>query len=386
MDVSRLREQIPACLAMTYLNTGWSGPSPLSVVSAIKERLDLEMLQGPTSPEVSQSGREIHAEAREAVARLVNATADEICLTKNTTEGLNMVMNGLAWRQGDEIITCDLEHSSVLIPSYFQQRRHGAAVKVLPVAPDETREKILEKIEEAISERTRLVFLSHVEYSSGLRMPVKEIRELTRDRDVMLLLDGAQTAGQVALDMADMDCDFYSIPVQKWLLGPEGAGALYIRRDRIPQVEPTHVGGRAVVSNEDPYRFEPDPTTMDKFLLASTSAPLQAGTVAAINFIQGIGVDKIEERNLDLAGAMKKALGETPGVKVLSPLDRDSSSGLVSFAIDGVEPEVAVSRLWEEHRILVRPVSFPPGIRISLHFFNTEEEVEQAAEVVRALA
>ena len=143
MDVARIREQIPVCQAMTYVNTGWSGPSPVQVVDAIKQRLDLEMTEGPTSPDVYLSGREIQANTRQAMAGLLNAAPEEICITRNTTEGLNIVMSGLRWGPGDEIITCDLEHSSVLIPSYFQQHRHGAEVKVLRMAPNENREAIL---------------------------------------------------------------------------------------------------------------------------------------------------------------------------------------------------------------------------------------------------
>ena len=385
MDVMRLREQIPVCQVMTYLNTGWSGPSPLSVVDAIKARLDYEMNQGPTSPEVYQSGVDILAKTQAAFAELVNAAPEEICLTRNTTEGLNIVINGLPWQQGDEIITVDLDHSSVLIPAYFQQQRHGAVVKMLPLAPDENQESILEKMEAAISERTRLVSISHVQYASGLRMPVKEIRGLTKEKGVLMLLDGAQAVGQVPLDMADLDCDFYSMPGQKWLLGPEGVGALYIRSDMISQVEPIHVAGRAVVSYEDPYGFEADPTSIDKFLLSSISLPIQAGLLETIRFIQEIGVREIEERNLDLAEAMKEALNKIPGVNVLSPLGRESSSGLVSFAVEGVNPEAAVSRLWEDHRIVARHVHFPLGVRLSLHFFNTEAEIERVAAAVRGL-
>ena len=204
MDLARLREQIPVCQSMVYMNTGWSGPSPVRVVEAIKERLGYEMEQGPTSPAVYESGREIQAKAREAVAQLLNATLDEICLTENTTQGLNIVVNGLQWHSGDEIITFDLEHSSVLIPSYFQQRRHGVVVKVLPIATDESWEVILGKIEESLTPHTRLVFLSHIQYSCGLRMPVKEIRNLIGDRGILLLLDGAQTAGHIPLDMKDL--------------------------------------------------------------------------------------------------------------------------------------------------------------------------------------
>ena len=385
MDVLKIREQIPVCQNMTYVNTGWSGPSPVSVVNAIKDRLDLEMNQGPTTSDVYQAGRDIQAKIKTAMAELINASVDEICVTRNTTEGLNIVMNGLTWEEGDEIITCDLEHSSVLIPSYYQQHRHGAVVKVLQFNPNENRESILEKISDAITDRTKMVFLSHVEYSTGLRMPVKEIRQVTKSRGILMLLDGAQSAGHIALDMKDLDCDFYSIPGQKWLLGPEGVGALYIRQNLISQVQPTFVAGRSSLSPGNPYGFEPNVESMDKFLLTSTSVALQAGALEAIRFVNDYGVAAIEERDLDLSTIMKQALVDVPGINLLSPMDRQDSTGLVSLTVDGMTPEEAVNRLWQEHRIVCRQVSFPPGLRISLHFFNTEEEVEQVVEALKGL-
>ena len=382
MDVNAIRQQIPVCQRAIYVNTGWSGPSPRCVVDAIKQRLDWEMEDGPTTPEVHQRGREVQREAREAVAHLLNASPDEICLTKNTTEGLNHVMNGLTWHDGDEIVTCSLEHGAVLIPSHFQGLRHGVDVKVLTFVPNEPRDSILDKIQGALTERTRLVFLSHIEYSSGLRMPVKEIRRMTKNRGILLLLDGAQTAGHIALDMKDLDCDFYSIPGQKWLLGPEGVGALYVREDMIPELKPTQVSGQAVVSNHDPYRIETISSSMDKFLLSSTSVAIQTGMLEAIKFVQGVGLDEIETRDLDLATSLKQALAEIPGVTVQSPMGREDSSGLVTFAIDGLEPPEAVSRLWERHKIVCRQVAFPSCVRVSLHFFNTQEEVDQIVDAV----
>ena len=386
MEIDRIREQIPVCQKMVYVNSGWSGPSPVSVVEAIKARLDYEMVQGVTTPEVRDSGREIQDQARRAVANLLNATPEEICLTKNTTDGINIVINGLTWSRGDEIITCSLEHSSVLVPSYFQQWRHGAVVKVVPLDSNEGPDAILAKMESAITHRTRLVFLSHIQYSTGLRMPVEEIRRMTKDRGIMLLLDGAQTAGHISLDMKELDCDFYAIPGQKWLLGSEGVGALFIRQDMISEVQPVHVAGRAVLPHEGPEDMEPETASIDKFLGTSTSTALQAGMLEAIRFVQAAGVKEIEERDLDLAFRLKQSLGETPGVKVLSPMERGGSSGLVSFAIDGIEPADAVTRLWEQHQIVARQVGCPSGIRVALHFFNTEEEVEQVVEAVRRMA
>jgi L-cysteine/cystine lyase len=386
MDVARLREQIPVCRRYTYVNTGWSGPSPVSVTRAITDRLDHEMEEGPTTPGVYESGRDIQDRARAGVAQLLNASPEEILLTENTTQGLNVVINGLPWQSGDEIITCNLEHNSVLVPAYYQQRRHGAVVKVLDLDTDEPADSILGKVDAALSERTRLVFFSHIQYSSGLRMPVKEIGRLARSRGALMMLDGAQTAGQIALDVADMGVDFYSVPGQKWLLGSEGAGALYMRRDLIPQVEPIHVAGRAAVSGQDPHRFEASTGSIDKFSLTSSSAALRAGMVESIRFIQDIGVGEIEERNRGLATALKGALREVPRVKVLTPMDGAASSGLVSFTLDGLDPKDAVTQMWDRHRIVARSVDYPGCIRVSLHFFNTEDEVARVVEAVSGLS
>ena len=386
MDFDQLRDQIPVCSQMAYMNTGWSGPSPITVVSAIKERLDYEMEMGPTSPEVYDSGLRIQASTKDAVARLLNATPEEICLTDNTTHGLNIVVNGLPWRNGDEIITFDLEHSSVLIPSYYLQRRHGVLVKVLKIAPDEEQEIIVGKLEAALTDRTRLVFLSHIQYSCGLRMPVEEIRKLTADPGILMLVDGAQSAGHIPLDMRAIGCEFYSIAGHKWLLGSEGVGALFVRKDLISRLEPTQVASHAAYPMEDPYRFEPETSSIDKFLLTSTSTPLYAGLLEAIGFIQGIGVERIEARNLDLAVSLKTALQETSGVNLLSPLEGPRTSGLVSFTIDGIDPKAAVSYLWKQHRIVARSLDYPSCVRVSLHFFNTKEEINHVVEAVRRLA
>ena len=385
MDIDQLRKQLPVCLQTIYMNTGWSGP-PISVVSAIKERLDYEMELGPTSPEVYDSGLRIQASTKGAVARLLNATAEEICLTDNTTHGLNIVVNGLLWRSGDEIITFDLEHSSVLVPTYYLQRRHGVQVKVVPIAPDEEQETIVGKFEAALTDRTRLVFLSHIQYSSGLRMPVEEIRKLTAKLGILMLVDGAQTAGHIPLDMKAIGCDFYAIAGHKWLLGSEGVGALYVRNDLIPRLEPVQVASRAADSMVDPHRFEPVTSSMDKFLLTSASTALYAGLLQAIGFIQGIGVEQIERRNLGLGASMTTALQEIAGVTILSPRKGPGTSGLVAFTIDGVDPESAVSYLWKRHRIVARSVDYPSCLRVSLHFFNTQEEIDLVIEAVHELA
>ena len=385
MDVGKLREQIPTTRRMTYLNTGWAGPSPVSVVEAIARRLEYESYNGPTSVEVLDSGEAIDLEAREAVARLIGATADEVLLTSSTTDGINTVMTGLPWREGDEIVTCNLEHSSILLPSYQAQRLRGVKVNVLTLAPDESHESVLSKVEEALTDRTRMVFFSHIEYSTGLRMPVEGIRRLTAGRGIWMLIDGAQGAGHVPVDVGEIDCDFYAMPGQKWLLGPDGTGALYIRRSMIPLVEPVRVSGKWVTSYDHDGGVEPDSDNIDKFIVGTSSAPLRAGFVEGIRFVQEVGIAAIEERATMLAAMLKTRLATMPNVQVLSPMEGPGRSGLVTFTIAGRDPEETAGELWDTHRIVIRDVKYPSCLRASLDFFNTEGEVEVLADAVRGL-
>ena len=149
MDLQKLRDEIPVLANATYLNTGWSGPPPRRVAQAMKDRIDLEMYEGPTSRPVQEQGRETQARARQAAARLFNADPEDVLVTRNTTEGLNIVLSGLDWQPGDEIITCNLEHGSVLLTSFATAKRYDLKVRVVDLDPHDSRETILGKFEAA---------------------------------------------------------------------------------------------------------------------------------------------------------------------------------------------------------------------------------------------
>ena len=385
MDITALRSQIPALADKVWMNTGWSGPSPTSVIDALKNRVDMEAMEPPASMRVMDEAHEIRDQALEAVGRLMNASVEELTLTRNTTEGLNVVMSGIDWHEGDEIVTCSLEHPSVLAPAWMIGIRYGVPVRIVALDPHDDGETILEKFRATVTERTRLIFISHIQYSTGLRMPARELAQLAHENGAEILLDGAQTAGHIPLDMAGDGFDYYSIPGQKWMLGFEGVGALYIRKELLASIHPAHTGGRAMESPVTPAHLVPDPMTMDKFHGGSTSIPLQAAFLAATRFIEEIGVENIEARNLRLASQLKAQLGESPGVTTLSPEDGPLATGLVSFAVDGWEPADLSARLWEQERIQVRRVEYPPVVRASLHVFNTEDEVDHLARTVRNL-
>ena len=386
MDIDKIRSQIPVLAHTAYMNTGWSGPAPRRVAQAMKDRIDLELEQGTTTSGVYEAGKEIQEQAQAAVARIFNASIDEVMVTRNTTEGLNIVLSGLDWQQGDEIIICDMEHGSVIAPAQLIGQRYGVAVKVVDLEVHDSSETIATKIVAAFTPTTRMVFISHILYATGRRMPAEEIRRATKDRGILMMLDGAQTGGHIELDMARSGFDFYSIPGQKWLLGYEGSGALYIRREHLERIHPAHTGGRAIARPANAHNFQPVADSMEKFLGGSVSVPVQAAFLEATKFIEEAGIYNIETRNLDLAESAKAKLSEVAGVTVLSPSERRDSSGLVTFAVEGQTPISVVERLWEDHKIVVRQVGHPAGVRVSLHFFNTEEEVELLVGGVRELA
>jgi len=386
MDVAGLRAQIPVTQRLIYMNTGWSGPSPRPVVEAIIRQLELEAQEGPTARPVLEEKMGLFQRARQALARLLGADPLEIALTQNTTQGINIVLTGLPWSPGDEVVTCDLEHSSLLIPLYYLRRRQGVTLRIVSLDGCRSPEAVVERFAAAFTPRTRLLAISHIQFSNGLSLPLAELCRLAHSRGALVLVDGAQAVGQVPVEVRRLGCDFYAFPGHKWLLGPDGVGALYIRRELIPSLEPLQVAFGAAASYDQRGSFTPRIDSIHKFELTTQSGPLLAGLIAAIEFLEGIGLVAIGQRALALAELASRRLAAIPGVRLISPQERGLMSGLVCFSVEGVAPREATARLWEEGGIVARTVPETGSTRLSLHFFNTEEEVEVVARVVAAMA
>ena len=201
-----------------------------------------------------------------------------------------------------------------------------------------------------------------------------------------MLLDAAQAAGHIAVDLREIGCEFYSIPGQKWLLGPSGTGAIYIRRDMIPHIRPAKVSSHAALSFDQKGHLKENTESTEKYHLTTTSVPLWAGFVEAIRFNLEAGTSDIEKRVLALATMTKMELLKIPGVKVLSPLEGPGCTGLVSFKVDGITPDEIVEQLWQTNRIVARSVDYPACIRLSLCYFNTETEIHQVVAAITRLS
>lgn len=386
MDVEALRAQIPATGRLIYMNSGWAGPSPRGVVEAVTRALELECFGGPTAPPLLEERMKLERQARRAVAELLGARPEEISLQQNTTEGINIVLNGLGLEPGDELITCNLEHSSVIVPCYFARDRRQLNLRIVELDASDSPGEIVEKFAAAVTPQTRLFVLSHISYSHGVLLPLKEICRLAHERGALVLADGAQSVGQIPVDVIDLECDFYAMPGHKWLLGPAGTGALYIKGDLIRDVQPSKVAYHAVEFLDYAGAYKPRTDIIQKFELTTSSIPLFVGLAEAIAFVRGIGLAAIQERVLRLSDLARRRLAEIPGVRLISPAGGPLATGLLSFAVEGVAPQDVTASLWQLGRVVGRTVYETGATRLCTHFFNTEQEVETAVGIVRRVA
>lgn len=378
------RKMFPALTgnSYAYLNSGGSGPPSYETIRAMREADDL--CSGSTYLEgVGFYARqaEAYARAREATARLVNTDPENIALTLNTTHGMNLGTFALDWKTGDEVVSSRAEHPGTLVPLHALERRYGIRLRL--VEPPVT----LEKVEEASGPRTRLVALSHVDWTTGEVLPLEEICALARDRGALALVDGAQSVGNIPVDIPATGADMYALTGHKWVLGPEGMGGFYVRPGLGYEEAWSTSLGYVSLSNPTEFRAEGGYwghvyQGARRFEGSTMSPALAEGFAAAADAVYERGVEGFAEirRRADLLSDLLENLST---VTLRSP--RPARSGLVSFEISGVAAKEAAERLLEE-RFVVRYIPEPyPYIRASTHLFNTEEELEALARAVSKL-
>lgn len=375
------RSQIGTSRAFIYLNSGYTGPSPKGVGASIRAWTRGWYKQGLTTPEAVQEQERVTERARARVATLLACDADEVALTDNTSHGISVVAAGLDWKAGDEIVTDGLEHPSGLLPWFMLKERWGVVVESVPLPPGADP---LEALAGAITPRTKLVCVSHVMYCTGMLVPVERLAALAHEAGALILVDGAQAAGNLPLDVGAMGCDFYAVPGQKWLLGPPGTGALYVRKGVQGRVWPCSVGWNTVDSFQMDGCMALRPSAR-RYEPATQPYGLLAGLGAALAFAEGLGREAIYGRIQDLVAHLRSRLQEVPGLTLVDP-GPWGPSALVCFKLDSWDPQRVVDRLLEGWRIVCRSISDPPGLRACPHFFNTEEELDTPVEALGALA
>lgn len=379
-----LRAHTPALNGRVYLNAGFQGPLSEPVAAAMHEWLDREVREGPTSRPVVDARRAMVARYRELIAQAFGADPDEIAITDNTTHGMNLVTAGLPVEAGDGVVTSSVEHASGLVEVYELRERRGADLHIVPVAASDSPGATVEAFARALDARSRLVLISGVSYSTGQRLPVAEIAALAHEQNprAVVLIDGAQTAGHEPLDFHASGVDAHAFPMHKWLCGPGGLGALYIRRDRIADIEPTEVSWHSAAQFDFNGTFEPERNSIEKFELTTVSGVLIAGGIAAVEQYLESGPQAVWDRVRDLNVAAERRIGGIPGVTVTSPTSEATRSGLFAFSVEGIEPSVVAAQLWLAGNVVCRAVAETNCVRLTLHVYNNESDLDVVAGVI----
>lgn len=379
--IQRIRQEMPATTAHIYLNAGTFGPLPACVVQAIQERIQDEWQNGRLGAAAFEAMGTIYNNARDSVARLLNAQNDEIALTDNTGEGCNVISHGIDWHEGDEVITTNHEHISLLGPLYQLRDRYGIVMRFADIGGRGER-PVLKAIADLVTPRTRLISISHVLWTTGAVLNISEVGYMGREWGIPVLIDGAQSAGAIPVDVHALGVDFYAIPMQKWLCGPDGTGALYVRRDALAYVKPTYVGYWSI-KHEEGMEWELNEGAK-RFEVGGRQTAALAGQAAGLNWLEhSLGYTWIFERISWLSAYAYHALEDIPGLTLLTP--RPGESGLVSFKLEGKNDAEVVNTLREKHNILMRNIPSTKSLRVSTGFYNTEEEIDTLVRALREL-
>jgi selenocysteine lyase/cysteine desulfurase len=363
MTPEDLRADIPACERGVYLNTGASGPAPRRVVEATTRFVERHEYEAPVGEGAYPVAFEAFEEARAAVAAFLGADTDEIALTQSTADGISRVAASLDWSPGDVVVRTDIEHAAGVLP-WWHLERQGVETRVLTTAGGRVD---LDDLTAAVAD-ARLLCLNSLTWSHGTELPIAEIVDIAHEADCRVLVDAVQSPGQRPVDVSAWDADFVAGAGHKWLLGPWGAGFLYVDADRAGDVVPSQVSYRSVVdpSAADP-RLKP---AAARFEVGTTTPAPCAGLVEALSVIDAVGIGTITDRIERLTDRLKAGLGDA----LVSP--RAYESGLVTFrAPDGESPEQTVERLADDG-IVIRSLPYPEALRASVHAFNTADDVD----------
>jgi selenocysteine lyase/cysteine desulfurase len=381
--VRRAREAVPASTKSPYFQTGGIGPSPTPVIEQVAEQLGFQN-RSPAAVEVAEVMGRIEPDLRAQLGRVFGAGEDEVALTHSTSEGISIVAWSLDWHSGDEVIISNTEHPANVIPWYVLRDRLGIVIREIDLSPGTD---LVDEVQQRLSSRTRVVSLSHVSRNNGRALRTDDsarLAELLRGRGVLYHLDGAQGPGCVATDFAALGCDCYSTCGHKWLLGPKGTGALFVRRAMLDEVQLSWAGAHshATMDYEGNYTLLPSAA---RYEFGTRALADFHGFGKAVQWMEDIGLERILDRIDDLVDHGIELVRQTPGLAVASPEDPADRSGILVVRLpEGCDPMELYRDLGREDGILASPVRGERDFRISIHFFNTREEISSALEAIVA--
>ncbi len=385
-DIEKLRADTAGCAQTIFFNNAGASLQPRPVVARVIEHLRLEEQIGGYEAADRVTG-ELEA-LYDSVARLLNCAADEIALQENATRGWEMAFYSLRFAAGDRIVTTANEYASNYIAFLQVAQRTGAEIQV--VESDQAGEVDLEALRKLLDDRVKLIALTHLPTNGGLVQPAAQVGKLARQAGIPFLLDATQSAGQIHLDVEALGCDMLCATGRKYLRGPRGTGFLYVRRSMLEHMEPPLLDMHAASwISRDKFEVRGD---AKRFETWESAAATRLGLGVAIEYALALGLKNIERRVQELGRLLRERLGEVKGVTV-QDLGR-VRSGIVTFTCAGHAAGEVMQGLKEQGiavrvsdlsstRIDMERRGLEELVRASVHYYNTEEEIERLCEAVR---
>jgi isopenicillin-N epimerase len=355
-----------------YLNNGTVGSSPYPVLKAVfASYLQTEQMAQTDPEEYPIWGYEPYVAYRDSLAQFIGATRDQLALTRNATESNNYIANGLDLRPGDEVLMSDQEHPGGEEPWNLRAKRYGIVVKKFEIPkPLKNSAEILNRINDAITPRTRIIFVSHITTITGAVLPVKEIAALARDKGILSAIDGAHVTGMMRLNVNEIGCDFYTSSPHKWLQAPKGTGFLYLRDEAVMSklwsTIATHGWNEPELKAE---RFQH---------IGSSNVPLLAGLKAAVELANWIGIDRIEKRHRQMATMLHEEMLKRGAESWTSP-DPTLRCAIVTVNVPPAKMPDLEYWMWKMHKIRIRGGA-PHKIRLSTPYYLQKTDIERFLE------
>ncbi len=362
--------------SLINLNNGGVSPSPAWVQEAMKRHLDYSN-EAPvyTMWRVLEPQREA---VRERLAREWDVDAEEIALTRNASEGMQICQLGIDLQRGDEVLTTTQDYPRMLTTFKQRERREGIVLKQFSVpVPCEDPGEIVRRFEENITPGTRVILMCHMINITGQILPVRDVVQVARRRGVPVIVDGAHSLAHHDFKLSDLDCDYYAVSLHKWLFAPHGTGLLYVRRDKIKDLWPLMAAPEGM--DDDIRKFEE---------IGTHPAANHLAIGEALTFHQGIGGRRKEARMVYLRDYWARRLLEHERVRLHTSLKPGLACGIATVEIEGVDPSDLTGWLWNEHKIIVTQIKHPEfqGIRVSPSVYTMLEELDRFVEAMEHVA
>lgn len=381
---NKVRDQFMLSKDKVFFNPGTVGAMPRVVFDKMVEHLryiatdvaDWEYKND--NAEEFISGYNNLLGIRTKVAALINGTAAEIAMTDNVTNGMSYIANGITLQPGDEIITTNQEHGGGLGGWQVKEKRYGAVLKMVEIPkPIQNAQQVYDLMVKAMTPKTKVLMISHQITGSGAIVPAKELCAEAARRGIFTILDGAQTVGQIKIDVKDLGCDVYLGCFHKWMGAPAGTGFMYVKADKIKDIWTTVASYRWNQHEDEGFRFTQRGTG---------NFPVLKGLEASIDFHNEIGPDKVYARIKFLGERLRTGLRKNKKVKMFTPAEESMCAGISVYNVEGKTGAQLQETYWAKAKMRPRSQGDTFGVRHCTHIFNSIEEIDKAIEIVNGMS